>query len=66
VGISIYPTEWDKIQVLKYIQSEYNEIHYFGDRYQEDGNDFRIIHDSHVIGHCVNSYMDTMEQLNEL
>jgi len=66
VGISIYPTEWDKIQVLKYIQNEYNEIHYFGDRYQEDGNDFRIIHDSHVIGHCVNSYMDTMEQLNEL
>ena len=66
VGISIYPAEWDKIQVLKYIQHEYHEIHYFGDRYHEDGNDYRIIHDSRVIGHCVNSHIDTIEQLNQL
>ena len=59
VGIAIYPKEHDKIQVLEYL-IEYNEIHYFGDKYYKNGNDYNIINDKRVIGHCVNNPIDTI------
>ncbi len=50
-GIAIYPTEWDKVQVLKHIPIQnYHRIFYFGDRYTPDGNDYRIIHHPQIIG----------------
>ena len=36
VGIAIYPSKWNKIQVLNWLnsnQEKFNEIHYFGDKY---------------------------------
>lgn len=67
VGIAIYPKEFDKIQVLDTItKDDYYEIHYFGDKYEKDGNDYNIINDERVIGHCVNSPHDTMKILKKL
>jgi len=67
VGIAIYPKEFDKIQVLDTITKEdYSEIHYFGDKYEKDGNDYNIINDKRVIGHCVNSPNDTIEILKKM
>jgi phosphomannomutase len=67
VGIAIYPKEFDKIQVLDTItKDDYSEIHYFGDKYEKDGNDYNIIKDKRVIGHCVNSPNDTIEILKKI
>lgn len=64
-GITMYPKEWDKVQALKYLK-EYPVIHYFGDRYEEDGNDYEIIHHPKVIGHKVNEWKDTMAFLKTI
>lgn len=63
VGIAIYPVEYDKSQVLSVLEGKYNEIHYFGDKYLENGNDHNIINDPRVIGHCVNNVSDTKKIL---
>jgi len=66
VGIAIYPVEYDKTQVLEHLLPYYNEIHYFGDKYEENGNDYNLINDSSVIGHPVDSVNDTIKILQEL
>jgi phosphomannomutase len=66
VGIAIYPTEYDKVQVLDFLLEEYNEIHYFGDKFDMDGNDYKLINDSRVIGHKVTCVEDTFEILNKI
>jgi phosphomannomutase len=66
VGIAIYPKEFDKIQVLDTITKEdYSEIHYFGDKYEKDGNDYNIINDERVIGHRVDNPNDTIKILKD-
>jgi phosphomannomutase len=64
-GITMYPKEWDKVQVLGYLR-DYPVIHYFGDRYEEDGNDYQLIHHPKVIGHKVDSVNDTFEFLKSI
>ena len=66
VGIGIYPTEWDKTQVLESLASEYTEIHYFGDKYEPSGNDYHLLHHSRVNGHPVNSPEECLEILNKI
>ena len=60
VGIAIYPKEHDKIQVLEHLIN-YHEIHYFGDKYDKNGNDYNIINDKRVNGHRVNNPNDTVK-----
>ena len=64
VGIGIYPKEWDKEQVLEYLNS-YEEIYYFGDKYTEKGNDFRLLNNKRVIGVNVDTPEDTMKYLQK-
>ena len=60
VGIAIYPREYDKVQILETIQPDtYDKIVYFGDKYDENGNDYHIINSPHVIGHKVDKVLDT-------
>lgn len=67
VGIGIHPHEWDKIQVLDYIDiPNYKEIYYFGDKFMCDGNDYRLIMDPRVIGQKVNSPDETTKILTEI
>lgn len=63
VGIAIYPVEFDKCQVIDHVSDEYDEIHYFGDKYQENGNDKTLIECPRVIGHRVDSPAQTREEL---
>lgn len=65
VGVGIYPKEYDKVQVMEVIQQfGYDEIHYFGDKYEEDGNDYHLLNHKDIIAHRVNSLEDTMRELN--
>jgi phosphomannomutase len=66
VGIAIYPIEYDKTQVLEYLLPEYDEIHFFGDKYEEDGNDHNLIYNEYIIGHPVDSIYDTIKHLEKI
>lgn len=67
VGIAIYPSEYDKKQIMNHINyKDYSEIHYFGDKYLEDGNDYLLLHHNHVIGHKINKVNDTYKILKDL
>tara|TARA_B100000424_G_scaffold57824_1_gene41872 strand:+ start:8313 stop:9059 length:747 start_codon:yes stop_codon:yes gene_type:complete len=64
VGIAIYPSEWDKIQILEIItKKDYNNIIYFGDRFNNDGNDYLILNSAQVIGHKINCVEETYDIL---
>lgn len=66
VGIAIYPSEWDKIQVLDYFHSDkYEKIYYFGDKYEPNGNDYQMINHPRVEGFSVNNYQDTIQMLKQ-
>ena len=66
VGIAIYPVEYDKIQVLDSLLDEYNKIIYFGDKFDTDGNDYKLINSETVIGHKVTCVEDTIKILLDL
>ena len=67
VGIAIYPSEYDKKQIMNHInRNDYSEIHYFGDKYLQDGNDYLLLHHEYVIGHKVDTVKDTYEILKNL
>ena len=66
-GIAIYPKEWSKVQVLNTIyRKEYENIYYFGDRYELDGNDYDLIHHPDIIGIKVDSLLDTKKKLEKI
>lgn len=66
VGISIYPIEYDKTQVLETIKKEnYDTIYYFGDKYLPSGNDYYLINHKHTMGYKINNIEDTYEILQK-
>jgi phosphomannomutase len=66
VGIAIYPSEWDKIQILDYFHADkYEKIYYFGDKYEPNGNDYQILNHPRVKGFPVNNYQDTIQYLRQ-
>jgi HAD superfamily hydrolase (TIGR01484 family) len=67
VGIGIYPIEYDKSQVLNTITKfKYNNIYYFGDKYDEDGNDYHIINHPDVCGYKINEISETYKIIKTL
>jgi len=67
VGIAIYPKEFDKVQVINFInKNNYDEIYYFGDKYNPNGNDYNLLNHLDVIGNCVNSPEETLKLLKLL
>ena len=64
VGIAIHPIECDKTQVMEHLTPFYDDIHYFGDKYKEGGNDHNLIHHTEVKGVPVDSPNDTLAYIN--
>lgn len=64
VGIALYPKKWNKTQVLNWLDLNNYEIHFFGDKYLPDGNDYELITNKNVIPHPVDSPNDTLNELN--
>ena len=66
VGIGIYPKKWNKTQVLNWIDDVENiEIHFFGDKYLPNGNDYELLSHKHINPHPVDSYSDTLIELDK-
>lgn len=66
VGIAIYPKKWNKIQVLNWFELSKSSIHFFGDKYLEDGNDYELMTNVNIIPHRVDSPVDTFNHLTKL
>ena len=62
VGIAIYPEEYDKVQIMNSIDiRECSTIYYFGDKYLEDGNDYKLLNNVYIIPRRI----DTIEQTEQ-
>jgi phosphomannomutase len=58
---------WDKTYALRHVENEgFKEIHFFGDKTYQGGNDYEIFTDPRTIGHAVQSPADTIRILKEL
>eukprot|EP00249_Psilotum_nudum_P025178 c29416_g1_i1 orf=741-1481(-) len=62
ISFDVFPQGWDKTYSLQYIENDFMEIHFFGDRIYKGGNDYEIFSSNKTIGHSVTSPDDTYEQ----
>lgn len=67
ISFDVFPRGWDKTYCLRFLDfSEFDEMHFFGDKTIPGGNDYEIfIHDK-IIGHTVTSPDDTKMQCTKL
>lgn len=67
ISFDVFPIGWDKTYSLKFIEEEdFDEIHFFGDKTFEGGNDYEIFSHKRTVGHTVTSPDDTKEQCKKL
>eukprot|EP00889_Picochlorum_renovo_P006040 jgi/Picre1/33070/NNA_008396.t1 len=66
ISFDVFPTGWDKTYCLQFVRDDFDEIHFFGDKTFEGGNDYEIYTCPDTIGHTVTGPEDTIRQLKEL
>ena len=66
ISFDVFPVGWDKSFCLKFVEHDFDEIHFWGDRCYDGGNDYEIYIDERVIGHKTTGPEDTIEQLNTI
>ena len=67
ISFDVFPKGWDKTYCLNYIkEGEYDEIHFFGDKTMEGGNDYEIYNHPRVKGHFTTGPEFTMKTCREL
>lgn len=66
ISFDVFPSGWDKTYCLQHVEKEgFKNIHFFGDKTYEGGNDHEIYTDKRVIGHSVDSPQTTIKILKE-
>ncbi|XP_028395209.1 phosphomannomutase-like [Dendronephthya gigantea] len=67
ISFDVFPIGWDKTYCLNHLTDEgYKQIHFFGDKTWQGGNDYEIYTDPRTIGHTVKSPSETKNILEEL
>lgn len=66
ISFDVFPKGWDKTYCLRFVEKDFDTIHFFGDKTDKGGNDYEIYNDHRTIGHKVTSPDDTKAQLKEL
>lgn len=66
ISFDVFPHGWDKTYCLQFLESDFDEIHFFGDKTFLGGNDYEIFSSPLTQGHTVNSVVDTMQQCRQL
>ena len=66
ISIDAFPEGWDKRYCLQFVEKDFEEIHFFGDKTEPGGNDYEIFTDSRTVGHRVSGPEDTMRQLGQV
>jgi len=65
ISIDVFPHGWDKTFCLRYVEGQFKNIHFFGDKTMKGGNDYEIFSDKRVQGNTVTSPDHTMALLRE-
>lgn len=63
ISFDVFPVGWDKTYCLQFVENDFDEISFFGDKTHPGGNDFEIFHDPRTKGYHVNSHLDTIRLL---
>jgi hydroxymethylpyrimidine pyrophosphatase-like HAD family hydrolase len=50
----VFPEGWDKTFCLQFVEQKFSEIHFFGDKTYQGGNDYEIFSSEKTIGHTGN------------
>merc|ERR1711920_4693 len=69
ISFDVFPNGWDKTFCLRYLpEGDFDEIHFFGDKTFEGGNDFEIYSSPRTIGHAIEDAnpMTTLKELEKL
>jgi len=67
ISFDVFPHGWDKTYCLRFLKDAgFKEIHFFGDKTYEGGNDYEIFHDERTIGHTVKSPEETEQLIKEI
>lgn len=67
ISFDAFPQGFDKTYCLKYLDKEFaKQIHFFGDKTFQGGNDYEIYNDNRTDGHAVTSPEHTVETLSKL
>ncbi|PNW73297.1 hypothetical protein CHLRE_14g626900v5 [Chlamydomonas reinhardtii] len=65
ISFDVFPQGWDKTYCLQFL-TEFDEIHFFGDKTYKGGNDHEIFESERTLGHTVTSPDDTRKQCTEI
>jgi len=65
ISFDVFPVGWDKTYCLRHVE-EYDEIHFFGDKTREGGNDYEIYESDLTIGHRVTGPESLIKELKVL
>ena len=65
ISFDVFPKGWDKRYCLQFL-TEFDEIHFFGDKTFKGGNDHEIFCDDRVNGNTVTSPSDTINLVQNL
>lgn len=64
VGIACYPISWNKSQILPYVrEKKFDNIYFFGDKTEKNGNDYPLYSSPEIIGFSVKSPEDTLNKI---
>mmetsp|Transcript_20772 Transcript_20772/g.29616 ORF Transcript_20772/g.29616 Transcript_20772/m.29616 type:complete len:252 (+) Transcript_20772:65-820(+) len=67
ISFDLFPCGWDKTYCLRFLNSDdFDEIHFFGDKTFQGGNDYEVYTHERTFGHTVTSPEDTKEQCTKL
>lgn len=66
ISFDVFPVGWDKTYCLQFVEKDFTEIHFFGDKTFPGGNDHEIFEDKRTVGHPVKSPEDTRRICTEL
>lgn len=66
ISFDVFPQGWDKTYCLRFVEKDFDEIHFFGDKTYPGGNDYEIFTSEKTKGHTVTSPDDTQKQCTEL
>ena len=72
ISFDVFPTGWDKTFCLQYLEPPYEsgitEVHFFGDKFKEGGNDYEIYSSDKTIGHAIETAtpQETVAKCKEL
>lgn len=61
ISFDCFPIGWDKTYCLQYIENEFDDIYFYGDKTYKEGNDYEIFEDSRVKGRTTTGPDNTME-----